>query len=108
MDCSVWTFLLYIIEDEIKKAYDDPWLEIVNIKPPWTLVDVLQLLDKHWIAVFGLSYIMEDEVKKAYDDLWSEIVNIKPPWTLVDVLQLLDKHWIAVFGLSYCTSLRTR
>ena len=84
--------LSYIIEDEIKKAYDHLWFEIVNIKPLWTLVDVLQLLDKHWTAVFGLSYIIEDEIKKAYDDPWLEIVNIKPPWTLVDVLQLLDKH----------------
>ncbi|XP_028407735.1 transcriptional protein SWT1-like [Dendronephthya gigantea] len=43
----------YIIENEMKSAYDDLWMEIVHIKPPWTLIDVLQLLDKHWIAVFG-------------------------------------------------------
>ena len=82
--------LSYIIEVEIKKAYDDLWLEIVNIKPPWTLDDVLQLLDKHWIAVFGLSHIIEDEIKKAYDDPWLEIVNIKPPWTLTVTGQTLD------------------
>ena len=82
--------LSYIIEDEIKKAYDDLRLEIVNIKPLWTLVDVLQLLDKHWIAVFGLSHVIKDEIKKAYDDLWLEIVNIKPPWTLAVAGQTLD------------------
>lgn len=27
--------------------------QIVYIKPPWTLRDVLQCLKKHWVAVFG-------------------------------------------------------
>lgn len=27
--------------------------QIVYIKPPWTLRDILQCLKKHWIAVFG-------------------------------------------------------
>ncbi|XP_041863028.1 transcriptional protein SWT1 isoform X2 [Melanotaenia boesemani] len=42
-----------VLEVEMKAAYDDLWLEIVYIKPPWTLQDVLQCLKKHWIAVFG-------------------------------------------------------
>ncbi|XP_054458761.1 transcriptional protein SWT1 [Anoplopoma fimbria] len=42
-----------VLEVEMKAAYEDLWLEIVYIKPPWTLKDVLQCLKKHWIAVFG-------------------------------------------------------
>ncbi|XP_042339765.1 transcriptional protein SWT1 isoform X2 [Plectropomus leopardus] len=42
-----------VLEVEMKAAYDDLWLEIVHLKPPWTLQDVLQCLKKHWIAVFG-------------------------------------------------------
>ncbi|XP_076007457.1 uncharacterized protein swt1 isoform X2 [Genypterus blacodes] len=42
-----------VLEVEMKAAYDELWLEIVYIKPPWTLVDILQCLKKHWIAVFG-------------------------------------------------------
>ncbi|XP_059197577.1 transcriptional protein SWT1 isoform X2 [Centropristis striata] len=42
-----------VLEVEMKAAFEDLWLEIVYIKPPWTLLDVLQCLKKHWIAVFG-------------------------------------------------------
>ncbi|XP_070817099.1 transcriptional protein SWT1 isoform X2 [Chaetodon trifascialis] len=42
-----------VLEAEMKAAYDDLWLEIVYLKPPWTLRDVLLCLQKHWIAVFG-------------------------------------------------------
>ncbi|MED6274461.1 hypothetical protein CHARACLAT_016597 [Characodon lateralis] len=42
-----------VLETEMKAAYDDLWLEIVYIKPPWSLQDVLQCFKKHWIAVFG-------------------------------------------------------
>ncbi|KAM7011946.1 transcriptional protein SWT1 [Tautogolabrus adspersus] len=42
-----------VLEVEMKAAYDDIWLEIVYVKPPWNLQDVLLCLKKHWIAVFG-------------------------------------------------------
>uniref|UniRef100_UPI0037E89F57 transcriptional protein SWT1 n=1 Tax=Semicossyphus pulcher TaxID=241346 RepID=UPI0037E89F57 len=42
-----------VLEVEMKAAYDDLWLEIVYVKPPWTLQDVLRCFKKHWIAVFG-------------------------------------------------------
>ncbi|KAF7661805.1 hypothetical protein LDENG_00253940 [Lucifuga dentata] len=42
-----------ILEVEMKAVYDDLWLEVVYIKPPWTLGNVLQCFKKHWIAVFG-------------------------------------------------------
>lgn len=42
-----------VLKVEMKAAFDDLWLEIVYIKPPWNLRDVLQCLKKHWAAVFG-------------------------------------------------------
>lgn len=39
----------------MSKAFgSDLWLQVVAIKPPWTFKDIVQLLDKHWIAVFGM------------------------------------------------------
>lgn len=32
------------------------WEHIVLKKPPWSLLDVLQCAEKHWIAVFGFVY----------------------------------------------------
>ncbi len=32
------------------------WKHIVLKKPPWSLLDVLQCVEKHWIAVFGFVY----------------------------------------------------
>ncbi|XP_031431209.1 uncharacterized protein swt1 [Clupea harengus] len=42
-----------ILEQEMREAYGDLWNEIVYLKPPWSLSDVLQCVKKHWIAVFG-------------------------------------------------------
>ncbi|XP_066548340.1 transcriptional protein SWT1 [Amia ocellicauda] len=42
-----------VLEAEMKLAFEDLWLEIVYIKPPWTLTDLLKCFKKHWIAVFG-------------------------------------------------------
>ncbi|XP_028260224.1 transcriptional protein SWT1 isoform X2 [Parambassis ranga] len=42
-----------VLEREMKAVYEDIWQEIVYLKPPWTLQDILQCLKKHWIAVFG-------------------------------------------------------
>lgn len=42
-----------VLKVEMKAAFNDLWLEIVYMKPPWSLRDVLQCLKKHWYAVFG-------------------------------------------------------
>lgn len=47
--------LAAVIQEEMSKAFgSDLWLQVVAIKPPWTFKDIVQLLDKHWIAVFGM------------------------------------------------------
>lgn len=41
-----------VLEVEMKAIYQELWTEIVCLKPPWTLQDVLKCYKKHWIAVF--------------------------------------------------------
>ncbi|PFX28137.1 Transcriptional protein SWT1 [Stylophora pistillata] len=53
LQCVMREGLAVVVETEMRAAYEDLWDKIVFIKPPWTLADLLQLLDKHWIAVFG-------------------------------------------------------
>lgn len=53
LQCVMREGLAVVVETEMRAAYDELWDKIVYIKPPWTLADLLQLLDKHWIAVFG-------------------------------------------------------
>ncbi|XP_051952473.1 transcriptional protein SWT1-like isoform X2 [Xyrauchen texanus] len=45
--------LSQVLEEEMKAAFGDLWLEIVYVKPPWSLDGILQCFKKHWIAVFG-------------------------------------------------------
>ncbi|NXD08548.1 SWT1 protein, partial [Nothocercus nigrocapillus] len=42
-----------ILETEMKIAFGNLWMEILYLKPPWTLASLLQCYKKHWVAVFG-------------------------------------------------------
>ncbi|XP_063057330.1 uncharacterized protein swt1 isoform X2 [Engraulis encrasicolus] len=53
LEDSLQRALSRILEQEMKQAYAELWTEIVMVKPPWSLHDVLQCVSKHWIAVFG-------------------------------------------------------
>ncbi|XP_065068342.1 transcriptional protein SWT1-like isoform X2 [Rhopilema esculentum] len=53
LQCILREALAAIVEQEMKEVYGEIWLAIVKIKPPWTLIDTFELLEKHWIAVFG-------------------------------------------------------
>ncbi|XP_051953898.1 transcriptional protein SWT1-like [Xyrauchen texanus] len=50
--CLQWA-LSEVLEEEMKAAFGDLWIEIVYMKSPWNLDGVLQCFKKHWIAVFG-------------------------------------------------------
>ncbi|XP_012553626.1 transcriptional protein SWT1 isoform X1 [Hydra vulgaris] len=55
LQCILREALARVVETEMKAAYgDDLWLKIVKIQPPWTLNDLFILLERHWIAVFGM------------------------------------------------------
>ncbi|XP_022099195.1 transcriptional protein SWT1-like [Acanthaster planci] len=62
--CQVKETLLHglttVMETEMKEAYDELWMEIVIVKPPWSFQDLVQCFEKHWIALFGLFLNKED------------------------------------------------
>ncbi|RDD44435.1 Transcriptional protein SWT1 [Trichoplax sp. H2] len=41
------------VTSEFRRVFDDTWMDIVAVKPPWNCYELLYLLQKHWIAVFG-------------------------------------------------------
>lgn len=61
-----------VLEKEMKIAFDDLWMEIVYLKPPWTLPDLLQCFKKHWIAVFGQIVCRDllSSIDVLYDNLY--------------------------------------
>ncbi|KAJ7986248.1 hypothetical protein DPEC_G00337980 [Dallia pectoralis] len=61
--------LSQVLEVEMKAVYEDLWTEIVYLKPPWTLDDLLQCFKKHWIAVFGT--IFQRNKQQVVDQLYN-------------------------------------
>ncbi|XP_053929357.1 transcriptional protein SWT1 isoform X2 [Cuculus canorus] len=59
-----------ILETEMKIAFGNLWMEILYLKPPWTLANLLKCYKKHWMAVFG--YVV--------------------PRSLLSTIECLDKH----------------
>ncbi|XP_072176966.1 uncharacterized protein [Diadema setosum] len=51
---SLQMVLALFLRREMEESYTNHWLDIVYRKPPWSLLDVLQSLRKHFMAVFGL------------------------------------------------------
>lgn len=51
----------------MKRVYEDLWINIVKIKPPWKFLDTLQCFEKHWIAVF--SYVYSKDFKHKLEQL---------------------------------------
>ncbi|XP_062067484.1 transcriptional protein SWT1 [Lepus europaeus] len=54
LEKSLGTALSSILETEMKIAFGNLWMEILYVKPPWTLIHLLRCFRKHWLAVFGL------------------------------------------------------
>lgn len=53
---------LQVISKEMNALYGASWEKYVILKPPWTVVTVLQCAVKHWIAVVSESFRREAEV----------------------------------------------
>ncbi|XP_031557115.1 uncharacterized protein LOC116293784 [Actinia tenebrosa] len=66
LQCIMREGLSVVVEAEMRLAYDNLWDKIVYIKPPWTLQDLLIIINKHWIAVFGevVDRKLQDTVKE--------------------------------------------
>ncbi|XP_034185008.2 swt1 RNA endoribonuclease [Osmia lignaria lignaria] len=54
-------FLTVIVSKEMHTLYGDSWEKYVIVKPPWTIVTVLQCAIKHWIAAVSESFIRRAE-----------------------------------------------
>ncbi|XP_030061575.1 transcriptional protein SWT1 [Microcaecilia unicolor] len=63
--------LSFILETEMKIAFEELWMEVLYLKPPWTLADLLQCFRKHWIAVFGL--IVKRDLLETVDSLYENL-----------------------------------
>ncbi|KAM4575034.1 transcriptional protein SWT1 [Fundulus diaphanus] len=85
-----------VLETEMKAAYDDLWLEIVYIKPPWSLQDILQCFKKHWIAVFG------HVVPRKMSETVANLIRFFSTGETVTTLSFLQetKELVKVFGKS--------
>lgn len=55
-------FLTMIVSKEMSALYGESWEKYVILKPPWTVVTVLQCAVKHWIAAVSESFRREAEV----------------------------------------------
>ncbi|XP_054240249.1 transcriptional protein SWT1 [Indicator indicator] len=65
-----------ILETEMKIAYGNLWMEILYLKPPWTLINLLKCYKKHWMAVFG--YVVPRSLLSAIECLYNHLCTGKP------------------------------
>ncbi|XP_071421712.1 transcriptional protein SWT1 isoform X2 [Pithys albifrons albifrons] len=65
-----------ILETEMKLAFGNLWMEILYLKPPWTLVNLLKCYKKHWMAVFG--YVVPRSLLSSVECLSKHFSTDKP------------------------------
>ncbi|XP_039737174.1 transcriptional protein SWT1 isoform X3 [Pteropus medius] len=71
LEKSLGTALSSILETEMKLAFGNLWVEMLYLKPPWTLMHLLQCFRKHWLAVFGL--VMEKNLLLTIESLYENL-----------------------------------
>ncbi|XP_062961415.1 transcriptional protein SWT1 [Cynocephalus volans] len=71
LEKSLGTALSSILETEMKMAFGNLWMEMLYLKPPWTLIHLLQCFRKHWLAVFGL--VMEKNLLLTIESLYENL-----------------------------------
>ncbi|XP_054689028.1 transcriptional protein SWT1 isoform X4 [Grus americana] len=65
-----------ILETEMEIAFGNLWLEIVYLKPPWTLANLLKCYKKHWMAVFD--YVVPRGLLSTIECLHKHLCTSKP------------------------------
>ncbi|CAO2637196.1 Transcriptional protein SWT1 [Lemmus lemmus] len=70
---SLGTALSSILETEMKIAFGNLWMEVLYLKPPWTLINLLQCFKKHWLAVFGL--VMENNLLLTIESVYENLLK---------------------------------
>ncbi|XP_076195674.1 transcriptional protein SWT1 isoform X1 [Aptenodytes patagonicus] len=64
-----------ILETEMKIAFGNLWMEILYLKPPWTLANLLKCYKKHWMAVFG--YVVPRSLLSTIECLYKHLCTGK-------------------------------
>ncbi|XP_051650009.1 transcriptional protein SWT1 isoform X3 [Manacus candei] len=86
-----------ILETEMKLAFGNLWMEILYLKPPWTLVNLLKCYKKHWMAVFG--YVVPRGLLSTVECLSKHLCTDKPfDSSTVRVLLLESKKLLHAFS----------
>ncbi|XP_065530291.1 transcriptional protein SWT1 isoform X3 [Lathamus discolor] len=87
LEKSLGEALSCILETEMKIAFGNLWMEILYLKPPWTLANLLKCYRKHWVAVFG--YIVPRSLLSTIECLYRHLCTGKPvdPSTVCILLQ---------------------
>ncbi|XP_023564253.1 LOW QUALITY PROTEIN: transcriptional protein SWT1 [Octodon degus] len=99
LERSLGTALSSILETEMKIAFGNLWMEMLYLKPPWTLIHLLQCFKKHWLAVFGL--IMEKNLLLTVESLYENLckANNAVDFTTVKFLLQDSKSLLHAFSI---------
>ncbi|XP_076676886.1 swt1 RNA endoribonuclease isoform X2 [Andrena cerasifolii] len=82
-------FLTVIVSKEMHSLYGESWEKRVIIRPPWTVITVLQCAIKHWIAAISESFMRKAEA--ILKELLHIFKNIPGERTLKEVGHILNK-----------------
>ncbi|XP_027790682.1 transcriptional protein SWT1 isoform X5 [Marmota flaviventris] len=98
LEKSLGTALSSILETEMKIAFGNLWMEMLYLKPPWTLIHILQCFKKHWLAVFGL--VMEKNLLLTVESLYENLcrANKAVDFTTVKFLLQDSKSLLQAFS----------
>ncbi|XP_015725337.1 transcriptional protein SWT1 isoform X2 [Coturnix japonica] len=87
-----------ILETEMKIAFGNLWMEILYLKPPWTLANLLQCYKKHWVAVFG--YVVPRSLLATVEFIYNHFCTGKALDTTTAVILLQEtKKLLHAFSL---------
>ncbi|XP_072198767.1 transcriptional protein SWT1 isoform X2 [Excalfactoria chinensis] len=87
-----------ILETEMKIAFGNLWMEILYLKPPWTLANLLQCYKKHWVAVFG--YVVPRSLLATVEFIYNHFCTGKALDTTTTVILLQEtKKLLHAFSL---------
>ncbi|KAL4673876.1 hypothetical protein H8959_017810 [Pygathrix nigripes] len=98
LEKSLGTGLSSILETEMKIAFGSLWMEILYLKPPWTLLHLLQCFKKHWLAVFGL--VMEKDLLLTIESLYKNLCKANKAVDFATVKFLLQDSRILLHAFS--------
>lgn len=88
LEKTLGTALSSILETEMKIAFGNLWMEMLYLKPPWTLMHLLQCFRKHWLAVFGL--VMEKNLLLTVESLYENLCKANKAVDVTTVKFLLQ------------------